>query len=126
MLIFLYVLSILLMILLPILLAALLRRRFVIPWFLFCAGILTFIASQVVHLPLNAWLADLGILPQAGRDVNPPIWQYALVAGLTAGLCEELARTAGYAILKRYRRFEDGVMLGLGHGGIESMVFGGV
>jgi ABC-2 type transport system permease protein len=125
MLIFFYTISILLMILLPIFLAALLRRRFVTPWFLFCAGILTFTASQVVHLPLNAWLANLGILPHAGK-VTPPLWQYALVAGLTAGLCEELARTAGYAILKRYRRFEDGVMLGLGHGGIESMVFGGV
>jgi ABC-2 type transport system permease protein len=126
MLIFFYVLSILLMILLPIFLAALLRRRFITPWFLFCAGILTFTASQVVHLPLNAWLADLGLLPQAGREVNPPLWQYALVAGLTAGICEELARAAGYAILKRYRRFEDGVMMGLGHGGFESMVFGGV
>jgi ABC-2 type transport system permease protein len=126
MLIFFYTLSILLMILLPIFLAALLRRRFVTPWFLFCAGILTFTASQVVHLPLNAWLADLGLLPHAGSEVTPPLWQYALVSGLTAGLCEELARAAGYAILKRYRRFEDGVMLGLGHGGIESMVFGGV
>jgi uncharacterized membrane protein YhfC/ABC-type transport system involved in multi-copper enzyme maturation permease subunit len=126
MLILFYTITILLMILLPILLAALLRRRFVVPWFLFCAGILTFTASQVVHLPLNAWLADLGLLPHAGSEVTPPLWQYALVAGLTAGLCEELARAAGYAILKRYRRFEDGVMLGLGHGGIESMVFGGV
>ena len=50
-------------------------------------GILTFIASQVVHLPLNAWLADLGILPHAGRAETPPLWQFALVAGLTAGLC---------------------------------------
>jgi ABC-2 type transport system permease protein len=126
MLIFLYTLSILLMILLPILFAALLRRRYITPWFLFCAGILTFTASQVVHLPLNHWLAELGILPQPGREINPPVWQYALVAGLTAGLCEELARAVGYAILKRYRRFEDGVMMGLGHGGFESMVFGGV
>lgn len=123
---FLYTLSILLMIIVPVILAALLRRRFVVPWFLFCAGILTFIASQVVHLPLNAWLADLGILPHAGRAETPPLWQFALVAGLTAGLCEELARAAGFAILKRYRSFEDGLMMGLGHGGFEAMVFGGV
>jgi len=121
-----YILSILLMILMPVLLAVLLRRRFVVPWFLFCAGILTFTASQVVHLPLNAWLADLGILPHAGNSVTPPLWQYALVAGLTAGLCEELARVAGYAILRHHRSFEDGLMIGLGHGGFESMVFGGV
>jgi ABC-2 type transport system permease protein len=121
----LYSISILLMILLPVILAALLRRRFVTPWFLFCVGILTFTASQAVHLPLNNWLADLGILPHAGKAA-PPAWQYALVAGLTAGLCEELARAAGYAIVRRYRAFEDGVMMGLGHGGIDSMVFGGV
>ena len=121
-----YIISILLMILIPVLLAALLRRRFVTPWFLFCAGILTFTASQAVHLPLNAWLANLGILPHAGQVTPPPVWQFALVAGLTAGLCEELARVAGYAIVRRYRSFEDGLMIGLGHGGFESMVFGGV
>jgi ABC-2 type transport system permease protein len=120
-----YILSIVLMILLPVLFAASLRRRFVTPWLLFCVGILTFIASQVVHLPLNDWLADLGILPQAGQEM-PPLWQYALVAGLTAGICEELARTAGYALLRRYRSFGNGLMMGLGHGGFESMVFGGV
>jgi ABC-2 type transport system permease protein len=121
-----YILSIALMILLPVLFAALLRRRFVTPWMLFCVGILTFTASQVVHLPLNAWLADLGILPHAGRQEMPPLWQYALVAGLTAGVCEELARAAGYAILKRFRSFGDGLMMGSGHGGFESMIFGGV
>ncbi len=121
-----YILSIALMILLPVLFAALLRRRFVTPWLLFCVGILTFTASQVVHLPLNAWLADLGVLPHAGREEMPPLWQYALVAGLTAGVCEELARAAGYAVLKRFRSFGDGLMMGLGHGGFEAMTFGGV
>ena len=129
-----YTVSIILMILAPVVLSVILRRRFVTPWFLFGVGILTFTASQVVHLPLNNWLASLGILPQAGtvslgeagKEATPPLWQVALVAGLTAGLCEELARAGGYALLKRFRSFEDAVMLGLGHGGIEAMVFGGV
>jgi ABC-2 type transport system permease protein len=55
-----------------------------------------------------------------------PLWQTALILGLTAGLCEELARAAGFALLRRFRRFEDGGMMALGHGGIEAMVFGGV
>ena len=63
-----YILSVLLMILVPVVLAALLRRRFVVPWFLFCVGILTFTASQAVHLPFNAWLADLGVLPHADQQ----------------------------------------------------------
>jgi len=126
MLILLYVLSVLLMILAPVILAALHRRRFPVPWLLFCAGILTFAASQAVHFPLNHWLAEWGIMAKAGREINPPLWQTALIAGLTAGLCEELARVAGYAVLRRYRSLGDGIMLALGHGGIESMVFGGV
>lgn len=122
----LYTLSIFLMIILPVVFAALLRRRFSTPWFLFCAGILTFVGSQVVHLPLNNWLADLGFLPQESFPGEMPLWRTALIVGLSAGICEELARAAGYAILQRFRRLEDSLMLGLGHGGIESMVFGGV
>ncbi|MBN2084149.1 MAG: YhfC family intramembrane metalloprotease [Anaerolineales bacterium] len=125
----LYGASVLLMILVPVILAAGLRRISSAPWLLFGVGSGTFVLSQVVHLPLNQWLADLGLLPgTVAADV--PIVQTALIAGLTAGLCEELARAGGYALLRRLRpawmRLQDAVMLGLGHGGIESMIFGGV
>ena len=118
-------LSVILMIVLPVALAAALRRRYPAPWLLFCAGMLTFTVSQIVHFPLNDWLMEIGLLPQRGVE-DRPLWQSALVLGLTAGLCEELARAAGYALLRRARGISDGIMLGLGHGGIESMVFGGV
>lgn len=129
MLILAYVISVLLMILLPVALAAALRRVSTAPWLLFCIGSLTLILSQVVHLPLNGWLADLGLLKgPAAPDL--PLWRNALVLGLTAGLCEELARAGGYAVLRKLKpawlRVQDGLMLGLGHGGIESMIFGGV
>lgn len=124
--VFAYSISILLMIVTPVILAVLLRRRFSVPWFLFLAGSATFIGSQIVHLPLNEWLADVGLLPATGTLAGPPLWQTALIVGLTAGLCEELARTVGYALLRCSRRFEDGLMLGIGHGGIEAMVFGAV
>ena len=83
----------------------------------------------MVHLPLNEWLADLGWLPgEAVSDL--PLWRIALTAGLTAGLCEELARAAGYLLLSKIRpgwlNLPGSLMLGLGHGGIEAMVFGGV
>jgi ABC-2 type transport system permease protein len=131
MLIFAFTLSISLMILIPILLAALLRRRFQVPWVLFAIGTLTFIGSQVVHLPLNDWLMKLHILSESGRiDSSISLLQMMLV-GLTAGVCEETARAVGYGLLRRFRIFrggtiEDGVMLGLGHGGVEAMIFGGV
>jgi ABC-2 type transport system permease protein len=124
--VFAYSISVLLMIVTPVALAILLRRRFNAPWFLFLVGSATFIGSQIVHIPLNEWLADVGLLPATGTLAGPPLWQTALVLGLTAGLCEELARTVGYALLRRFRRFEHGVMLGIGHGGIEAMIFGGV
>lgn len=120
-----YSISIALMVLLPIGLVIVLRRHFQVGLILFLAGSLTFAGSQAVHIPLNNWLADIGVLPQGGLVDGLPLWRTAVVVGLTAGLCEELARAAGYALLRRARRFEDGVMMGLGHGGIESMVFGG-
>ncbi|GAB4580674.1 MAG: hypothetical protein Fur0022_34160 [Anaerolineales bacterium] len=129
MLIFTYSLSILLMIFIPVVLAATWRRSRPTPWVLFSLGSLTFILSQVVHLPLNNWLTTLGILPEPG-DSTFPLWRNALTLGLTAGLCEELARAGGYAALQKWKpawmRFQDGVMLGLGHGGFEAMVIGGV
>lgn len=119
-----YSLSVLLMILFPVALAVVLRRRVQVPWFLFLVGTATFIGSQAVHLPLNHWLTDLGALPHSMLEGRR--WQTALLMGLTAGLCEETARAVGYALLRRWRRFEDGLMMGLGHGGIEAMIFGGV
>jgi ABC-2 type transport system permease protein len=126
MIIFAYSLSILAMLLIPVILAVLLRRKFKVPWLLFAVGTLTFIGSQVVHIPLNNALMSLNLLPESGEMDSFPLLKTALLLGLTAGLCEELARAAGYWLLKRYRRFEHGIMLGLGHGGIEAMVFGGV
>ncbi len=125
MIIFVYSIAIFLMVVTPVAAAVLLRRRFTVPWFLFLVGVATFIGSQIVHIPLNEWLADLGLLPK-GDFGELPLWRTALIGGMTAGLCEELSRAVGYALLRRRRRFEDGVMLGVGHGGIESMVFGGV
>jgi len=126
---FTYTLSIILMILLPLLLAAGLRRLTPAPWLLFSLGALTFTLSQIIHLPLNEWLANLGWLPgEAVSDL--PLWRTALTAGLTAGLCEELARAGVYLFLHKKRpawlNLQGSLMLGLGHGGIESMVFGGV
>ena len=125
MLAFTYTLSVVLMIVIPVVLAVILRRYFQVSWLLFGIGTLTFIGSQVVHLPLNKLLTDMGILPQSATE-GWALIQMAGILGLTAGLCEELARAVGYALLRKFRRFEDGLMLGIGHGGIESMVFGGV
>ena len=121
-----YTLSIIGMVLLPIILAILLRRHYHVYWILFIVGTLTFLFSQAIHLPLNNWLVSMGVLPDNPQLNGAPLWRSAIILGLTAGLCEELVRALGYLVVRWARRFEDGVMLGLGHGGIEAMIFGGV
>ena len=121
---FAYTISIALMILLPLVAAVLMRRRFTVPWWLFCVGILTFIGAQLVHIPVNHWLTEAGILPAGPEDGRLLVW--ALILGFTAGFFETVARTVGYWLLfKRHQaeRVQDALMVGLGHGGFEAMGF---
>ena len=121
-------LAVLGMILIPVALAIALRRKYIVAWFLFCVGMVTFVGSQVYHIPLNNWLSDLGVIgPIDPDDAN--FVRTAVILGFSAAISETLARVMGYGVLFRYKLAEnhaDGVMVGLGHGGIESMLFGGV
>ncbi len=123
---FLFCLSIALMILLPLALAVGWRRRFGASWGLFCLGVLTFWGAQAVHLPVNHWLTKLGLLPADALPAGAALVRAALLLGFSAGLFETAARALGYAVLFRRRqgtRWSDGVMVGLGHGGVEAMGF---
>ena len=103
-------------------------RPWPIPWGLAGAGALAWIGAEVVHFPLNSgltWLVRHDLLPRPGHA-----WQgvyNAVILGLTAGLCEELAR---FVVLrfwrKRARSFREAVVLGAGHGGVEAIFFGGL
>lgn len=141
MILFAYTLAVLLMIALPVILATLARRRLGAPWWLFCIGMATFVISQIYHLPLNDWLTDLGILSNSASSQQPTVdsplsVQTMLLLGLSAGVCESLARAAGYWLLFRFSRgrgdnrdsgsmgrWDSAVMVGLGHGGVEAMIF---
>ncbi|MEZ4642156.1 MAG: YhfC family glutamic-type intramembrane protease [Chloroflexota bacterium] len=121
--IFFYIITITLMILLPISLTIVLRRHAVVPWWLFVVGMGTFVGSQLYHIPLNNWLTDLGIIGPVVKT-DPHFLQTAVLLGLSAGTCETLARAIGYGFLFRRKaaaHWEDGIMVGLGHGGIEAM-----
>ena len=119
-----YPLDALLMIGMPLVLGVWLARKTKAPWLLFGIGAMTFIGSQVVHLPLNTGLTLLfkAIWP----STQPQGWHIpfnAVVLGLTAGLCEETARYVGYRWLaKKARYWRDALMLGAGHGGIEAIL----
>ncbi len=117
-----FIVEILLMLGAPVALWLFLWRRYRVSWGLIAVGALTFILSQVVHLPLNWGLGLLG----GGRGVALwPLPAMAAVAGLSAGLCEEGAR---YLVLRFWRRdartWVQGVTFGAGHGGIESILIG--
>ena len=111
-----------LMIFFPLALGWWIRRRYRVGWGIFWAGAATFILSQIVHLPLNWALGLLG----GGRGVALwPLAAIALVAGLSAALCEEGARWIVLSFfLKQVRRWDQGLQYGAGHGGVEAIIFG--
>lgn len=126
MIIFTSAISILGMIVLPIFLGFWLTRKFKLSWKLFIAGALTFIASQVLHIP---FLYGLTALFANGTLPSPPLaWSTAFNAvmlGLLAGIFEETARYVLYKFfLKKARTWNEGVLVGAGHGGVEALLLG--
>lgn len=112
-----YVTSFLGMILLPVAAWFYFKRRFSLSWKLILAGGLTFIASQVLHVPLVLGLNKF--LQSASLLVN------AVVLGLLAGIFEETARYILFKfVLKGARTWKEGVLVGLGHGGTEAVILG--
>jgi uncharacterized membrane protein YhfC len=93
------------------------RRRFSLPWKLILAGGLTFIASQVLHVPL--------VLGMGSFLQQRPLWFHAMILGLLAGVFEETARYVLFKfVLKSSRTWKEGVLVGLGHGGTEAVILG--
>jgi len=112
-----YLINFLGMTLLPIIAAIYLSRKFKLSWKLFLAGGLTFIASQILHIPLvlalTSTMLSWGIIP------------YAIVLGLLAGIFEETARYILFKFIRKdSKTWNEGVFIGLGHGGTEAIIFG--
>ncbi len=109
-------------------LGVVITRRFNLNWRLYWVGALTFVGSQVFHIPFNSIvlqpLIDNGTLlffpGGIGRTILLAFW-----FGLSAGLFEELARYLVYArFLPDDRSWKKGVLFGAGHGGIEAIIIG--
>ncbi len=121
-----YLLNVLGMIVLPIVLAFYVTRKFSLPWKLIFAGGLTFIASQILHIPVLYGLTAMfktGMLPAIPQD-----WARlfnAILLGLLAGIFEETARWILFKfIFKDAKTWEQGVVVGTGYGGTEALLLG--
>ena len=120
------IIAVLGMVFLPFVLGFWLTRKFNLPWRLWIAGAATFILSQVGHIPALVGLTALftnGVLPSP-----PAAWTTAFNAvtlGLMAGIFEETARYVLFKFsLKNARTWNEGVLVGAGHGGIEAIFLG--
>ena len=121
-----YLLNVLGMIVLPIVLAFYVTRKFSLPWKLIFAGGLTFIVSQIFHIPFLYGLTAMftaGVLPAI-----PAAWTTlfnAILLGLLAGIFEETARWILFKfILKDAKTWEQGIVVGTGYGGTEALILG--
>jgi uncharacterized membrane protein YhfC len=93
-------------------------------------GAAVFILSQVGHIPFNQFLMVPG-LKSLGVDVAAQggisLWALGAAAGLSAGVFEEIAR---YLALKFWLKKDTQTLLplkyGIGHGGVEALLVGGL
>jgi uncharacterized membrane protein YhfC len=120
------IVSIVFVVLYPLVLAIVAHQRLKVSWRYFGYGALIFFLFQLItRIPLVIWLQGvLGPQLRASAALDL-IWIIALA--LTAGLTEEIGRYFGYRwFMKREEKtWDKAVMYGLGHGGLESMLFVG-
>ncbi|MEG1002078.1 MAG: YhfC family glutamic-type intramembrane protease [Clostridium sp.] len=84
-----------------------------------------FVAVQCIEGPINYYLL-VGNSNTSSLIMGNTII-YMLYGGLMAGIFEETARYICFRfILKDERRIQDGISYGIGHGGIEAILFVGV
>ncbi len=125
--IFVRILNPVLMVVMPLLLGVYLVRRFDGEWRVFGIGAITFVGSQVLHIPFNLWALSL-LLEKVGQRVTQPgvsLVITAVLLGLSAGVFEETARYIVFRTwLKDKRDWYAALMFGAGHGGIEAILVG--
>jgi uncharacterized membrane protein YhfC len=116
-----------LMVFIPFIAGFLLSRRVETAYQVMGAGVLTFLGSQVAHTPFNQFLLAPLLrrwgLGEGGRQAHLLI--LAVLLGFSAGVFEEGARYLVYRFwLGKERSWREGILFGLGHGGVESVLLG--
>lgn len=111
----------------PLVLAFLVWRRYQVSWRYFAYGVGIFVIFQLMTRIPMVQLAQALVGPQIrSSTLLTAIWLVLL--SFTAGLFEEFGRYVGYRWImpKDPKTWKVGVMYGIGHGGIESIVLVGL
>jgi uncharacterized membrane protein YhfC len=110
-------------ILYPLALGLFARRRLGVGWRYFGYGALIFVLFQLVSR-VPATLAIQALITPQLQASHTALVAWIAISALTAGIFEEIGRYIGYRwLMKRDEKtWAKGVMYGLGHGGIESML----
>ena len=110
----------------PLALAIVAHQRLRVSWRYFWFGVLIFLLFQLVtRVPI---VTILGIVLAPALRASPiSRWAWLVVLALTAGLAEEIGRYVGYRWLmgREEKTWNNAVMYGVGHGGLESIVLVG-
>jgi len=118
-----YMLAAAIEIILPIILAIIIWKKFKVSWAIFFLGMVLFLAS-LIRIPLNTYL---GGLLQSNFSGETFYILFGAMAGLTAGIFEEGVRVLALGAVIKPRDYYKGIMYGIGHGGGgEAMIFVGL
>jgi uncharacterized membrane protein YhfC len=121
-----FAVAVLVDILAPLVLAVFLARRFDARWRYWWYGVLVFLLFQgVTRIPVMIFVQTRPAVVQALQE---PLWAwlFLLFAAATAGLFEEGGRWLAfrYLVPPAERHWRTALMLGAGHGGLESIAIG--
>ncbi len=115
------------MLAMPLGLGIVLKRRAGGRWGLYGAGALTFVGSQVLHVPFNGLFLNpqLEALGFGARGLSGALVVSAILLGLSSGVFEEGARFLALRFWQRSARsWRESLMFGAGHGGAEAILVG--
>jgi uncharacterized membrane protein YhfC len=110
----------------PVAVAVFLARRYRASWRYWLYGVLVFLVSQVLtRVPVMIFVQTR---PSVQAALAKPVWfwLFLFAAAFTAGLFEEGGRWLAFRFLVRpaERTWRNALMLGAGHGGLESILIG--
>ena len=110
----------------PLLLGRHFIKKYGVNLFTMMTGVGIFIVfSLILERILHAYILQINTHTASYLNSHP--WGYALYGAFAAGIFEEVGRFIGFLfIIKDARKWSDGIGYGIGHGGVEAILLGGL